>query len=219
MTAARPCTRGFSAALACRLAWATAAVARASAALRCDRPASQFAKINGADPRAFIVSSNVERRSLTAGQKAIATALIWPEPEKGGRGKKTNPVDLTGVFSGAVETCALHSPLVPTAGARSSEWRDLQSARAPLYFRHVVAYFFGAFSSTSPAGFVQPARPMLVATPRAGPEWVHEFKYDGYRLLAGKDAGFRPRSSPDEMHDVSNSGIADQLRIAFEEWS
>ena len=28
---------------------------------------------------------------------------------------------------------------------------------------------------------------------------------------------FRPRSSPDEMHDVSNSGIADQLRIAFEE--
>jgi hypothetical protein len=49
----------------------------------------KFAKLNGADPLAYIVSSNVERRSLTAGQKAIATALIWPEPEKGGRGKKT----------------------------------------------------------------------------------------------------------------------------------
>jgi hypothetical protein len=34
-------------------------------------------------------TSNVERRSLAAGQKAIATALIYREPEEGGRGKKT----------------------------------------------------------------------------------------------------------------------------------
>jgi bifunctional non-homologous end joining protein LigD len=30
---------------------------------------------------------------------------------------------------------------------------------------------------------------MLAAKPRTGPEWVHEIKHDGYRLLAFKDAG------------------------------
>ena|SRR5277367_3533352 len=44
---------------------------------------AQFAKLNGHDPVAYIVSSNVERRSLTAGQKAIATALIYPETKRG----------------------------------------------------------------------------------------------------------------------------------------
>ena len=42
---------------------------------------------------------------------------------------------------------------------------------------------------TPPAGFIQPARPLLTTTPRAGPEWIHEVKHDGYRLLARKDAG------------------------------
>ena len=40
-----------------------------------------------------------------------------------------------------------------------------------------------------PAGFIQPAQPTLVAKPRASPEWIHEVKYDGYRLLALKSAG------------------------------
>jgi bifunctional non-homologous end joining protein LigD len=40
-----------------------------------------------------------------------------------------------------------------------------------------------------PAGFIRPARPLLTSTRRAGPEWVHEIKHDGYRLLALKDAG------------------------------
>jgi bifunctional non-homologous end joining protein LigD len=40
---------------------------------------------------------------------------------------------------------------------------------------------------TPPAGFVQPARPLLTATPRSGPEWIHEIKFDGYRLLAQKE--------------------------------
>ena len=41
---------------------------------------------------------------------------------------------------------------------------------------------------TPPAGFVLPAQPMLVAKPRPGPEWIHEVKHDGYRLLASKAA-------------------------------
>jgi bifunctional non-homologous end joining protein LigD len=39
-----------------------------------------------------------------------------------------------------------------------------------------------------PAGFIQPARPLLVTTPRSGPEWTHEIKFDGYRLIARKEA-------------------------------
>ena len=30
---------------------------------------------------------------------------------------------------------------------------------------------------------------MLVAKPRPGPEWIHEVKHDGFRMLARKDAG------------------------------
>jgi bifunctional non-homologous end joining protein LigD len=40
-----------------------------------------------------------------------------------------------------------------------------------------------------PAGFISPARPLLTTKPRSGPEWVHEIKFDGYRLLALKDVG------------------------------
>jgi bifunctional non-homologous end joining protein LigD len=42
---------------------------------------------------------------------------------------------------------------------------------------------------TPPAGFIQPCQPTLVAYPPAGPDWLHEMKHDGYRLLARKDAG------------------------------
>jgi bifunctional non-homologous end joining protein LigD len=39
-----------------------------------------------------------------------------------------------------------------------------------------------------PVGFIVPCRPLLGAKPRSGPEWIHEVKHDGYRLLALKDA-------------------------------
>ena len=38
--------------------------------------------------RAFVADRN-ERRNITAGQKAMGHALLFPEPEQGGRGKKT----------------------------------------------------------------------------------------------------------------------------------
>ncbi len=39
----------------------------------------------------------------------------------------------------------------------------------------------------SPAGFIQPALPMLVQSPPSGAEWIHEIKHDGYRLVARKE--------------------------------
>jgi ParB-like chromosome segregation protein Spo0J len=41
----------------------------------------------GADLDAYVVSCNVERRHLAAGQRAMSVAMIYPDPEKGGRGK------------------------------------------------------------------------------------------------------------------------------------
>jgi len=47
----------------------------------------RFEELSGHDPRAFIVSANLERRNLSKGQQAMVLAHIYPEPEKGGRGK------------------------------------------------------------------------------------------------------------------------------------
>jgi hypothetical protein len=47
----------------------------------------QFERLNGEDPRAFIVSANIERRNLNKGQQVTALALIYPNPDERGRGK------------------------------------------------------------------------------------------------------------------------------------
>jgi bifunctional non-homologous end joining protein LigD len=38
-----------------------------------------------------------------------------------------------------------------------------------------------------PAGFVDPCIPTLAAKPPIGPDWVHEVKHDGYRLIVRRD--------------------------------
>jgi ParB/RepB/Spo0J family partition protein len=42
--------------------------------------------LNGEDPTAFVLSANIHRRNLTAGQRAMAIAMVRP-PQKGGRSK------------------------------------------------------------------------------------------------------------------------------------
>jgi bifunctional non-homologous end joining protein LigD len=39
----------------------------------------------------------------------------------------------------------------------------------------------------TPAGFIEPCLPSPAEHPPAGPEWVHEIKHDGYRLMARRD--------------------------------
>src|SRR5207248_1520676 len=38
-----------------------------------------------------------------------------------------------------------------------------------------------------PSGFVEPCRPSKASAPPSGPEWVHEIKHDGFRLLVRRD--------------------------------
>jgi bifunctional non-homologous end joining protein LigD len=38
-----------------------------------------------------------------------------------------------------------------------------------------------------PAGFIVPCAPTLLETPPAGPNWIHEIKHDGFRIVARKE--------------------------------
>jgi bifunctional non-homologous end joining protein LigD len=40
----------------------------------------------------------------------------------------------------------------------------------------------------APLGFVRPCEPTLVDHPPAGPDWLHEIKHDGFRVLASRQA-------------------------------
>ena len=46
---------------------------------------------------AFVLSANIHCRHMTKGQRAMAVAIIIPEPEKGGRGKKSVKITEFGV--------------------------------------------------------------------------------------------------------------------------
>ena len=49
----------------------------------------RFEKLGERNPIALILSTNVKRRNLSRGQQVMAVAMAYPEPEKGGRGKKS----------------------------------------------------------------------------------------------------------------------------------
>ena len=38
-----------------------------------------------------------------------------------------------------------------------------------------------------PSGFIEPCLPSPGEQPPTGPDWVHEIKHDGYRLMARRD--------------------------------
>src|SRR3954447_769663 len=42
-------------------------------------------------------------------------------------------------------------------------------------------------SRSKPPGFILPCQPTLAERPPAGPGWLHEIKFDGYRIIARKD--------------------------------
>jgi bifunctional non-homologous end joining protein LigD len=39
----------------------------------------------------------------------------------------------------------------------------------------------------TPSGFIEPCLPSSADQPPSGPDWVHEIKHDGYRLMARRD--------------------------------
>src|SRR3954447_26847179 len=45
----------------------------------------RYETLNGHDPLALIVSANIQKRDLNRGQKAVALAMIYPEPHSAPR--------------------------------------------------------------------------------------------------------------------------------------
>jgi bifunctional non-homologous end joining protein LigD len=43
-------------------------------------------------------------------------------------------------------------------------------------------------SAPSQSGFIEPCLPSAADQPPSGPDWVHEIKHDGYRLMARRDS-------------------------------
>jgi bifunctional non-homologous end joining protein LigD len=55
--------------------------------------------------------------------------------------------------------------------------------------RAVAMYLSSMLKRNLPAGFVVPAQPVQRDKPPAGPDWVHEIKHDGYRMVVRRDGG------------------------------
>jgi bifunctional non-homologous end joining protein LigD len=62
---------------------------------------------------------------------------------------------------------------------------------------------FMRFASPRPIGFIEPCLPTASERPRNGPEWVHEVKHDGYRLMVRR-VGARVRLFTRRGHDWSD---------------
>jgi bifunctional non-homologous end joining protein LigD len=53
--------------------------------------------------------------------------------------------------------------------------------------RYALACFSTYPNPFQAAGFFLPCQPTLPDRPPAGPGWLHEIKFDGYRIIARKD--------------------------------
>src|SRR3982074_1412203 len=67
----------------------------------------------------------------------------------------------------------------------------------------------GAAWGAALSPWVQPQLPQLVKPPPSGPEWLHEIKFDGYRMEARLDHGkvrLLTRRQQDQTHRVKPRG-------------
>jgi hypothetical protein len=66
----------------------------------------KFVDLNGDDVEAFIISQNLARRHMNAGQRAMVVAMMYPEPEAPGRGKKGSATEQFPMVSKTSLSCA-----------------------------------------------------------------------------------------------------------------
>src|SRR3954453_13519888 len=66
---------------------------------------------------------------------------------------------------------------------------------------------------SKPAGFILPCQRALADRPPAGPGWLHEIKFDGYRVIARKD-GEHVRLWARTTSDYSNAFIRIREAVA-----
>jgi hypothetical protein len=91
----------------------------------------KFQKINGQDQKAYVLSVNINRLHMTAGARAMAVAMMYPDAGgKGGLGKKDDAknLQLSGGFSverlRQARAVLAHSPPIASAVLAGSKSLD-----------------------------------------------------------------------------------------------
>ena len=74
-------------------------------------------------------------------------------------------------------------PRRPTAKTRKIDVAPEQIADRAIVAKPIDPHQAGLFDAPLP-GWIKPCLPTLVETPPVGPQWVHEIKWDGYRVSA-----------------------------------
>ena len=99
---------------------------------------------------------------------------------------------------------------LPLGGRASS-----QSEPQPVKCRPVCSGEFPVRSASrsKPTGFISPRQPALAERSPAGPGWLHEIKFDGYRVIERKDGErvrFRARTTSDYSHAFTGASAFQQ---------
>ena len=81
-------------------------------------------------------------------------------------------------------------PLLPPAGATSELVKALRIVDENSFAasrRLLWRVSRPLRSRLKPEGFILPCQPALADRPPSGPGWLHEIKFDSYRVIARKD--------------------------------
>ncbi len=130
-------------------------------------------KIKGDDPKAWLLVKDKDEHARSSSEFDVTAAR--PESVVSGRGLAEVAAERDRLWhSKAVRTDGTVEPGGPAEGTRAERLR--------------LADLEGAVRGTMPA--TQPlALAMVVETPPAGEEWLHEIKHDGYRIVARIEEG------------------------------
>src|SRR5687767_8984380 len=60
-------------------------------------------------------------------------------------------------------------------------------SRAPLWHQSATMLWRVSSPRHYPAGFVEPCLPTVSKRVPEGPQWIHEIKHDGYRMIVRRD--------------------------------
>jgi hypothetical protein len=127
----------------------------------------------------------------------------------------SSPIQIRAAYLGSISPGIEGRPAAAQIKRRPDSQSDPRPNGAAPPFS-LVPYAPGApprpiRTRSKPPGFVLPCQPALSDRPPTGPDWQHEIKWDGYRVIARKD-GQRVRLWARTMSDYPTPSRASRRR-------